>query len=299
MESNLPLNLTSFIAIFQIFGFVMKYKNVHRSIDNILWILLNLFLFFVEVIYIWILRKTMFYTTDPIGQMFDIVQIFLPLATHLIMILESIVKYKTQMKIFDVIKEIDFTNQQLRSINANDEKIPVNVDFPRNFLIKFILILTICFVSETNIIALIYDSAPRWAISWYFRFWTLNCVRVGILHLIFYVDWMAGQLYNVNRTIDCMSSQRFRRLAMEFPSRKATNNKDEIEKVFAKINLLTNQYANLWLLADYCNFRFSFSILILLINYFLVLTGCMYWSFVHVYFNHEFVILGVVLFAEN
>lgn len=252
-----------FVLFFQIFSLLPPNTKpglslMHKSFQNLIfWFLCicHISIALIEFWFFYVYRVDVFHVTSTIGRVLDVFQIFPPIINHVLLIVETIVKTKTIREMWSLMEEIDCV-----SVKFNKK----NYTFVSAFIVKFLIFFLICTVSEVALISSIYMHFPPFARSWYFRVWSINVVRIGVLQLVIYIDWLSMQLNIIANELEKIANKEI-----------APHN----------IDILKQLHLNLWKFCTLFNERFNWSLLMMLINYFICITISLYWVLVRFYFN--------------
>lgn len=253
-----------FIGFFQFFSLMppvfggqdQKSTWFNRTIIQFyLWAFVHFLFILIECSLIYSYFGVTFHTSSSIGALLDMLQVFAPIFNHFVMLLECVCKPKENHQMWQLMSEIDSISSAL---NIQGYR------FVSAIIRNGIVTLLFGIISEFAVVMAIYRDFEAFARSWYFRIWSLNVVRIGLLELILNLEWIANQL-------DVISVE----LSEIVARRKKT----------IDLCLLKELHAKVWLFAVYFNDRFNWSIFMLLINLFVCITVGLYWVITRVYFN--------------
>lgn len=226
------------------------------------WVTINFGLIALEVFGYYANRADIFQLDPPTGQFISAIRIFPPIINHVIMIVEPIIKAATIAEILKVITEIDDATEPLGTQH--------NYEFVQRFVIKLIFMYLMCLGSEVGFISSVYTHRPKFATAWCMRLWSVNVVRVGMLELILYTEWLTNQV-NI--------------LRMELEKIKTGERKKE------RIGEMQLLHAKLWRFTKLCNDRFSWTLLMAMANFFICLSLSMFLALDSIYFKRHDLIL--------
>lgn len=178
------------------------------------------------------------------------------------MIAETIIKAATIAEILKTITEIDDITEPLDTQH--------NYEFVHRFVVKLIFMYLICLGSEVGFISSVYTHRPKFATAWSMRLWSVNVVRVGMLELILYTEWLTNQV-NI--------------LRMELEKIESGERKRE------RIREMKLLHGTLWRFLELCNDRFSWSLLMAMANFFICLSLSLFLALDSIYFNRHDLIL--------
>lgn len=255
--------MTYFIGFFQFFSLLppifkssQKPKWCNRAnLQFYAWSGINFLLILTECFLIYSYFGITFHASSSIGALLDMLQVFAPICNHFVMLLECVCKSQENHQMWQLMLEIDTISSAL-----NVQGYRFVSSFVRNGLVTLLFGV----ISELAIVMAIYRDFEAFARSWYFRIWSLNVVRIGLLELILYLEWIANQLEVISFQLNEIVHGR----------------KKSIE-----LCLLKELHGKIWLYARHFNERFNWSILMLLINFFVCITVGLYWVITRVYFN--------------
>lgn len=226
------------------------------------WVTVNFGLIALQVFGYYVNRADIFQFDPPTGQFLSAIRIFPPIINHGLMIVETIIKAPTIANILQAMAEIDSTTEPLGNQH--------NYEFVQRFVIKLILTYFICLGSETAFISSVYTHRPTFATAWCMCLWSVNVVRVGMLVLVLYTDWLTNQLNIVIRELAKIESG---------------------ERKRSRIGELKILHAQLWRFSKLCNNRFSWSLLMAMANLFVCLCLSLFLALDSIYFNRHDLIL--------
>lgn len=206
----------------------------------------NIGLVFIELGAIYIYHNGVFHSTSSINEFIDIVQVILPIFSHLAILIESLANRGLHQSLQHLMNEIP---------NSTNSVHP-------SMMLKAIVILVLGISTELAVIASIYKTFFSFARSWYFRVWSLNVMRFQVIQLIGYVEWQ---------------SHHWEGVAKELEGSREIN---EIRHLCA----LQKRCLDLWKFNRDFNRMFSWSIFILVTNYFVCGTIGLYWVVLRFYF---------------
>lgn len=226
------------------------------------WVAVNFGLIALQVFGYYANRADIFQLDPPTGQFLSAIRIFPPIINHVFMILETIIKASTIVEILKVLTEIDDITEPLGTLH--------NYEFVQRFMLKLIFMYLICLGSEVGFIASVYTHRPKFATAWYMRLWSVNVVRVGMLELILYTEWLTNQVHILRMELD-----------------KIESGVRKLERI-SEIKLL---HGKLWRFSEHCNNRFSWSLLMAMSNFFICLSLSMFLALDSIYFKRHDLIL--------
>lgn len=246
----------SFIIIFQLFSLLPPLVKGRRGhVQFHLWAIVNLALVFGEIALINVYIHEVFHATSSIGALLDSLQVFAPICNHFVMILETLAKPTEAERLWRLMDEIDELSTALNIRSYS---------FVGTVLRKAASLLMFGVFIEIAIVASIYWDFPSFARSWYFRIWSLNVVRVGVLELVMYLEWIANQMEMICTELDVIALR---------------------ERSLVHVCLLKEQHAKLWRFAGCFNDRFGWSMLMMVLNLFVCITVGLYWVITRLYFD--------------
>lgn len=246
------------IWIFQLCSFLTPIKSSEfrlQLIASLLWCFFHFVTANLQLVIIYIRHNDTFHDGSTIGKILDIIQVIGPITAHIVMLIETNLNRNMQLKMWKVIEDVE--NQATRLAKEEYKYFGI-------FIIEIIIIMFMCNVTEAFILSTITENA-RFARSWYFRLWSLHMLRVGVIQLVFYMEWIRFHVQIINNELSKI-------------------NPDETDAliVIAKFRKL---YLDIYLFSVYLNERYSWSILALMIHFFLALIISFYWIVANLYFG--------------
>lgn len=250
-------NIPVFIWIFQFCSILTPISNnkfLLKNISFVLWFVAHFGLALLELSLIYAHQNETFHSGSNIGRILDIVQVILPIATHLVLIVETIFNWNTQLEMWQCIQSVE-KRTKLIGIEINS--------FMKTYLIEISTLAFVGMVTEAIVIALITDD-ESFVRSWYYRLWSLYMIRFGIMQLIFYLEWIKCQIIVIREGLHT-----------------AKNGIDKLKLLYE----LKNLYSDIWLFSVRFNKRFSWSILALTVHLFITIIITFYWIVARLYFH--------------
>lgn len=258
-------DIRTFIWLFQFCSFLIPISENKFPLKNIsfyAWSLAHLGITMLELIMIYVYQNETFHQGSTIGKILDIVQVILPITTHLVLIVETILNWKIQLEMW----------QCIQSIKKRTKLIGIKTkSFLKTYLIEISTLAFVGMVTEAVIIASIIDD-DSFVRSWYLRLWSLYMIRFGLMQLIFYVEWIAHYMKVI-------------RMGLHHNSQ---NDKSDANL----LNELKNLHLDIWLFSERFNQRFCWSILMLMIHLFITIIISFYWIVARLYFQRYEAILA-------
>lgn len=244
--------------IFQFSGFLTPINSSKfplQTIASFLWCFVHFVAANLQLVTIYIRQNDTFHDGSTIGKILDIIQVIGPIFAHIVMLIETNLNRNLQMKMWEVISNVE--NQA--TILASEK-----FSYLRAFVIEMLIVLFVSNVTEAYILTTITEN-ERFARSWYFRLWSLHMLRIGIIQIVFYMEFIRCHVKIINNELLKM----------------ATNEDDS----YITIVNLKRMYMDIYLFSIYLNKRFSWSILALMIHFFLALIISIYWIVANLYFG--------------
>lgn len=257
---NSEIFLSAFIQLFQLFSLLPPNKLQTTPFNFkyfcfIFWSIINIGIALLELTLIYVYKHETFHQTSVIGEILDIIQVFAPIFTHLIMIAETLTKVKLTNEMWQLMSEIEVEFSVLCIKNFT---------FMKRFILKFILCIILGVTSEIAVIASIYQDFEAFTRSWYFRIWSINIVRFGIMEIILYTEWIGTQMDSIAFGLETVAAKK---------------------KASVELYLIKNVHSKLWLFSDKYNRRFRWSILMMMINFSICITIGLYWVITRISFS--------------
>lgn len=249
----------SLVWIFQFCSFLTSTKSSKfplQKFGSILWCLVHFVVANLQLVTIYIRHNDTFHDGSTIGKILDIIQVIGPILAHIVMLAETNVNRKCTIKMWEIIVDIE----KQATLLANEQ-----YSFLKRFLIEMLIILFMCNVTEAFILSSITEN-PRFARSWYFRLWSLHMLRIGIIQIVFYMEFIRCHIKIINNELLKMVT-------------------DETDDSYRAIGNLKKMYLDIYLFSIYLNKRFSWSVLALMIHFFLALIISFYWIVANLYFG--------------
>lgn len=263
MSLEQDTDISLFISLFQ-FCALSTPQNPSNfwltSVCSTLWAILHFSLIFVEIGLVFVYRHQTFHHGSTIGTFLDVVQVVAPLFTHMVMLTEAWYGRPLQQQVRRLFNRV---HADQRNSRRGDFAVPI-IGFVRKLLAKFVVVIAVGIYTEITILSSIGND-KSWLRSWYYRLWSTNVVRIGVLQFIAHIELVAYDLDAI---------------AIELQGIKSVDDK------LRKLRILKKRFLDLWLLTSVINDRFKVSILVVITNYFVLLTISLYWMCARLYFNH-------------
>lgn len=250
----------SIVWIFQCCSFLTPIKSSKFPLQLFGSFLLCFFNFVaanLQLVIIYIRHNDTFHDGSTIGKILDIIQVIGPISAHIVMLIETNLNRNAQISMWKVI----FSIEKKAKFSAEEKH-----SFLKLFIIEAIIIVFMCNVTEAYILSTITEN-ERFARSWYFRLFSLHMLRIGVIQIVFYMEFIRCHIKMINNEL-----------------RKMIPDGDEIDSCKTITNL-KQMYMDIYLLSIYLNKRFSWSILALMIHFFLALIISFYWIVANLYFG--------------
>lgn len=251
-------HITFMSNIFQVFGICTIFPNSKKNIKYfyILGSIFNLLILSGIIFVLFYYDKKIFYQRDIIGKFTDVIELAFPIFAHIISIIETLVKRKEHLKIWEKIIEANQILDEFKSfLNKKQEKL---------FYRKFFLLNIISFGSELLIIYYtVKTNDHKWMKHWLVRLFSNFIQRLHNLHFILYVDLILSRFHVIHEVLRDIS---FR---------------DDNQNIYDKLKKIKSLHSNFWSITESLTSRFGWSLLASITNYFVCLTVDFYWMFVH------------------
>lgn len=257
MNSQVQVD-NSLVWVFQFGSFltpIQRSKFPLQTFGSLLWCFVHFLVANLQLVTIYIRHNDTFHVGSTIGKILDIVQVIGPILAHIAMLIETNLNRNVQMKMWTVIGSVE---NQARILMMG------KYSFLRGFVVETLILFFICNVSEAFILTTIAEN-ERFARSWYFRLWSLHMLRIGVLQIVFYVEFIRWHIKLINNE-----------LMKLVPDERDSHN---------TISNLKKMYLDIYLFSIYLNQRFSWSILALMIHFFVALIISFYWIVANLYFG--------------
>lgn len=244
--------------IFQICSFLTPIKSSTFQLETLgsfLWCFLHFVAANLQLVVIYIRHDDTFHVGSTIGKILDIIQVIGPITAHIVMLIETNLTRTIQIEMWKVILNVE--NQAVLLAKEKYKYFSV-------FIVEVLIIMFTCNVTEAFILSTITEN-PRFARSWYFRLWSLHMLRVGVIQIVFYMEWIRFHVKIINNELLKMVS-------------------DDSGSLIILANF-RKMYSDIYLFSVYLNKRFSWSILALMIHFFLALIISFYWIVANLYFG--------------
>lgn len=244
--------------IFQFCSFLTPIKSSEFPLQifgSFLWCFFHFVVANLQLVTIYIRHDDTFHVGSTIGKILDIIQVIGPIFAHIVMLIETNLNRNMQMKMWKVI----FNVENQAKILATEK-----YSFLKIFVIEMLILMFMCNVTEAFILSTITEN-PRFARSWYFRLWSLHMLRVGVIQIVFYMEFIRCHVKIINNELLKMGP-------------------DETDS-YATVANLKQMYTDIYLFSIYLNKRFSWSILALMVHFFLALIISFYWIVANLYFG--------------
>lgn len=246
------------IWIFQFCSFLtpIKSSKFHlQAIGSFLWCFGHFVLANLQLVIIYIRHNDTFHDGSTIGKILDIIQVVGPISAHIVMLIETNLNRSIQMKMWNLI----FNVENQATLLAKEKYKYFGI-----FVIEIVIIMFMCNITEAFILSTITENA-RFARSWHFRLWSLHMLRIGVIQLVFYMEWIRFHVKIINNEL-------------------LKINPDEADSLIVIANM-RKMYSDIYLFSVYLNERFSWSILALMVHFFLALIISFYWIVANLYFG--------------
>lgn len=258
--------LTKLFFVFKCFGLITpNYDHLsHKKCDfNLLWLNILLTLFFGGH---HIMFNQVFFSLDPIGKFSDVLETFLPLLVHIVLLLEMCYKSNYADKMRSLINEIDFYFVNSNPILYRNTK----ATFQTLIILKFLVYNLICISTEIFIIFTIAYNIT-WAASWRTRIFSVVALRFGDLVYIYYVDHLTSYSSMINYELQRLNICTDSILVMIKMKKKLAQLKEIDWKV--------------WKLSSFINKRYRLFLLFNILNQTLYLIINCFWIYSTIYFK--------------
>lgn len=243
----------NFIFIFKVFGLNMirSEDSKTRTSDNIRKMLSAFYISWCIFLLIlqYVVQDQLYYVTEILGMMTDMLQTVLPLSSHLVSLVTAITKRNHHRKLHEKLSEI-YDDLNAKCMYKNDA-----IKSSRKCFIMFV---GFCFVNQVTILLL--PKHNLWTFSLLVRASSEFIIRLNDFQYLFYVL----QLNHVYKTMNGILKNAAN--PEEF-SKSHSNDMTSLKK-------LTN---NIWKAADLIKKRFGLSLVFTVTTNFVVVLSSAYW----------------------
>lgn len=257
LEMNSQVDHT-IVWLFQFCSFLTPIQPSQFSLQafaSYLWCFFHFVVANLQLVTIYIRHNDTFHDGSTIGKILDIIQVIGPILAHIVMLIETNLNRTAQKKMWEVISNIE--DQAIFLAKGK-------YSFLKSFIIEMLIMFFVCNVTEAYILSTITEN-PRFARSWYFRLWSLHMLRVGVAQIVFYVEFIRCYVQLINNEL------------LEI-------NPNDVDSPVIIANI-KKMYMDIHLFSMYLNERFAWSILALMIHFFLALIISFYWIVANLYFG--------------
>lgn len=249
-----------------------------KSLISIFFVFINVSILVIELHFSYIYRHIIYHQTSLSGSLADLIQVVGSIIVPVFMILECIVKHKTETKFLLLQNAVD---KELKYFKYNKKCAKYQ---NKNFIRKICFPFLICSVIDIFVVSTI-ETQFVWRTSILVRLWASTVQRIGTSYIIHHMEWLNSRLKAIELN--------FRALYKDDGSSNGAGFKTTIyrDKHFAKFLKLKEIYVELWNYSQLVNKRFDWSIVSTVILNFMVTIICFYWVFLRLYFNQlEYII---------
>lgn len=258
---KIVLNIFKFLGVCS----STPYDRLDKShkIFLLIWKIVHLFFAFALLGSIMYLNKEIFDQSSPIGFLLDSIQFIMPSITHHIILLESLLRYKTQRVIWTFPHKI---SGHLSKLGVDIQ--PLIRDSLWRFLMQIIFVQGFSCGTEFLIIygILMGHGSKSFLYHWLFK---LVPFSIGRMSLIFHglfvtiIDTYVKAILTEIHYVGTLSKRKEHRVA------DAT--------LTSKMLVLKEAYGDLALMTQYVNRIFTFSHMMNFLSIFITLAACFYW----------------------
>ncbi len=110
MSSSDYSDVSIFIWLFQFCSFLIPISENRFKLKNItfiLWSTIHFGFAFLELFLIYVHRHDTFHNGSTIGTILDVVQVILPIAAHIVLVVETAFNWNTQFELWECIKSVE------------------------------------------------------------------------------------------------------------------------------------------------------------------------------------------------
>lgn len=247
-------------------------KNSYRRKNSNWWLFLGpaLHLFYLVALLALctIYENMIFAKGDPVSKFVDIIQLVFPIAIHLIVILEGLIKSKFDYRMWEIINRLEdgFAEQNISLAK-------INLKMKTRYLLSMGLICFIPLAVEIDIIATITES-PDWMRHWFARIFSFQFTRIAIFHYLLTVDYISSRLQALGDELNSLRDYCL------------MNQLDVADSVlFNRLRFIKRSHLDLWLLCSHHSHRHSMFLLSLITSFFVCLTVDFYWIYANLYYG--------------
>lgn len=231
-----------------------------------------------------IYERNVFAQGSPVSKFVDIIQLVLPLSTHIIVILEGFLKRQKDREIRELMDKVESELQRQRVNLVKFDK-----TLKRRYYTSMIIVQSISLIMEITIIATITES-PDWMRNWFARVISFVLTRMAIFHYNLTVEYLSSRLKVLIKEL--MELQ-------EYCNGNQLNTSHD-SYLCKRIEMIKRTHLNLWRISDIHNDRHSIFILVAITSFFLCLTIDFYWMYANLYYGDNiFIARELNFFCEK
>lgn len=257
--------LSKIMFVFNRFGLTPSiYNGMDKKHIIILWlnILIVIFIGAYHVLY-----QNVYESIDPIGKFSDILETFLPLLVHIILLLEVFSKSCLIEKINSTVYDIEFLLEDLNSVSFGKTK----RTFQELIRFKFLIYNFICISTEMFIMVTITYNT-YWIGAWCTKIFSVIAVRLGDLTYIYYVDHLTFYSSMINFELERMLN---------------VNTASILTSIKLEKKIIQLKYIDwkIWKLSNLINKRFRWFLVTNISNQIVYLIINCFWIYCTIYFK--------------
>lgn len=211
--------------------------------------------------------KYIFFDSDAIGALTDVMQLAAPFCAHYIIIIESLYTKSKRLHVWQLMNQVDYSLTATLKINTSKM---VRLGMKRYF-IKAMLTQVICIATEIRIMAYIYPNL-EWSRLWYAKFFTFSACRSNHLFYIFFVDMVKIRMEIIGEALLNLNRLWF-----------VGGNSGKLQ--LRQLAVLKEAYTKLWNASQIIDIVFGWSVLINVTANFVCLSVNLYWNYAAMYFG--------------
>ncbi len=268
VASNMDL-MSLIMGYFKFFALCCYSQSKIMEYFLIFWAIVHVAMLSAISIVITVYYKDVFYVDDTVGAMTDILQLAVPLVSHFVIIVETILKRSQGVDVLRKLREIE---NSLATFNANVPELKRRSTW--NYFIKISITQSICFLFEIYIICSIKNNR-EWLNHWYASLFSFAATRSEHFYFTLTVDSMKHELNLINLELQNI------RNGHKFSQLKIFKGDSRHRRIVT----LKKCYNTLWEISFIVEKRFGWSQFFNITSNFLCLTVNLYWNFVAIYFQ--------------
>ncbi|XP_059622690.1 gustatory receptor 23a-like [Phlebotomus argentipes] len=215
--------------------------------------------------------KSLFDTRNPLGLFMDVIQLAIPINTHIFIIYQAATLRKFHRKVWQLFMMVE------KSLKACDIDTRSNLErFFMRYSVKCVTLIVIACGTELTIIGLIAEHSDGW--KWHRTLALAPFLgnRLCLLMLMLYIE-----LYHIFLTVIAEEMAKVVKLS------QANNLQNPLKQfiLYHKCKCFKENVSTLWYIMKYINKSFGWSIFVNITMNFIILIVDYYWNFKALYLN--------------